>query len=78
MKTRTDGTREASLCLFFPSAHSQIGLDKRLQIAIQHAIHVTDLQFRAMVFDEAIGLQHVGANLGSKIDIKFGVLDLPL
>ncbi len=45
------------------AAHAQVGTDKGLQIAINHSVHVADFSFGAVVFDEPIGLQDVGADL---------------
>ena len=56
--------------LLFSAPRQQIGANERLQIAVEHAIHVADFHLGAVVFDHAIGLQHVRANLRSELDVE--------
>ena len=39
--------------------HPQIRSDKRLQIAINHAVHITYFSLRAVIFNQAVRLQNV-------------------
>src|SRR5207248_1462511 len=45
------------------------GLDEEVDVAVEHAIHVPNLFFRPMIFDELIRVQHVAADLAAKRDI---------
>src|SRR6266478_6686322 len=69
---------QLGVCLRFLLAppHPQISLHQRPQIAIQHAIHVADLQLRAVILNHAVRLQHIRPDLRTEIDIQFRILDL--
>jgi len=68
----TAGTPFASRSrLFFSPASQQIGADERLQVAIEHAVHVAHLGFGAVILDHAVGLQDVGANLRAEVVVEF-------
>src|SRR6516225_7660920 len=54
----------------------EIGADKRIEVAVEHAIHVADFEFGAMVLDEAVGLHHVGTDLAAEGDIHLGFVEL--
>ena len=51
--------------IIFPQ---EIGLDERIHIAIQHRIHITDLEIRPMILDQAVGLEDIGADLAAPGD----------
>ncbi len=51
------------------AAHLQIGADERLQVAVDHAIHVADFHLGAMIFDKAVGLQGVRTYLRAEVDV---------
>jgi hypothetical protein len=57
------------LGLPFSAAHLQIGADERLQVAVDHAIHVADFHLGAMIFDKAVGLQGVRTYLRAEADV---------
>src|SRR5258708_18477098 len=61
--------------LFFSTAHGQVRTNERLQIAIEHAVNVTYFQFCPVILDHPVGLQHVGTNLRSELNIELRVLD---
>src|SRR6476646_9109135 len=50
--------------------------DKRFQVAIQHAVHVSNLHFCAMVLDQSVGMQYVRAYLRAEIDVQLGIFQL--
>src|SRR5437764_1152685 len=62
---------------FLSSPHQQVSANKGLQISVHHAVHVTHLFLRTVIFDHAIGLQHIGTYLRSEIDVELGVFNLP-
>lgn len=45
------------------AAHAEVGADKGLQIAVNHPVHIADFSLGAVIFNEPIGLQDVGADL---------------
>jgi len=45
------------------ASHQQVSANKRRQIAVEHAVHVTELDLGAMVLDDAVGLKHVRPDL---------------
>src|ERR1051325_5996962 len=54
----------------------QIGVDQRVEIAIQHAVDVADGQLGAMVLDHPVGSQDVTANLAAEVDVELGIFEL--
>src|SRR5215469_11689052 len=64
-----------SKSLFFPAARQQIRSDEGLQVSIEDTIDIAHFGFRAVVFDHAIGLQHVRANLRSEFNVEFRVFN---
>lgn len=61
----------AQLSLLLSAARQQIGANKGLQIAVEHAIDIADFDFGAMILDQAVRLQDIGANLRSELDVEF-------
>src|SRR5207245_2157738 len=43
----------------------QIGVDEAVQVAVEDALRVPHLEVGAVVLDELVGLQHVGADLAA-------------
>src|SRR6266481_125913 len=66
----------ASLSFLLASTHPQICLHERPQIAIQHAIHVADLQFRTVILDHPVRLQNILPDLRTEINVQFRILNL--
>ena len=56
----------------------EIGLDKGIQPTVEHRINIAFLGVGAMILDQPIGLQHVGANLTAPGDILLVALDVLL
>src|SRR4030095_7272461 len=54
----------------------QVRTNKRVKITVQYAVHVTDLELRAVVLDQTIGLHHGRADRAAKGDIHFGLVQL--
>ncbi len=55
---RVDPRKLSPLLLVRPAApsHAQMSPDERLQIAVEHPVHIADLSLGAMVLDHSIGL----------------------
>src|SRR6266567_6263357 len=66
--------RPPSLLLSAP--RQQICPDERLQIAVDHAVNVADLQLGAVILDHAVRLQDVGTYLRSEFNVEFRVFNL--
>src|SRR5580704_6419011 len=62
--------------LLLTAPRQQIGANERLQVAVEHAIHVANFRLRSMILDHAIRLQHVGTNLRSEFDVELRVFNL--
>src|ERR1019366_235350 len=60
--------------LLFPS-QLQIRPDQLVQIPVEHAIDIANLDSRPQVFHHAIGLQHVRADLRPEVNVEFGIFD---
>src|ERR1700686_3970755 len=58
--------------LLLAAAHAQVRPDERLQVSVQHAVHIAYFQFRAVVLNQPVGLQHVRSNLRSKLHAELG------
>ena len=52
------------------------GFDQHVQVAVEHAVGVPDLDFRPLVFDQPIGMKNVGPDLAAKINIELGLFQL--
>ena len=50
----------------------QIGLDKAVQVAIQHALGITGFMIGTVIFDHLVGMQHIRTDLTAPF--SFGVL----
>src|ERR1700683_1277333 len=50
--------------------------NERIEIAVQHPLHLAHFEFRPMIFHELVGLQCVGANLASETDLQLGIIQL--
>ena len=44
----------------------QISLDKRVEVAVEDPVRITDFQLGAMVLDDAVRMQDVGTDLVSE------------
>src|SRR5690242_1647482 len=69
--------------LIFAVAHSlpglaeyQVRVDERVEIAAEHAIHVSDGELSAVVLDHPVGSQHITANLAAEVDVELGSFGL--
>src|SRR5438270_1596908 len=62
--------------LLLSAARQQIGANERLQITIEHAIHIADFGFRAVILDHPVGLENIGANLRSEFYVELGIFNL--
>src|SRR5579875_3158481 len=54
----------------------QVRVYQRVDVSVQHAIHVPDRQLRAVVFNHPVRRQHVTANLVAEIDLQLRVFQL--
>src|SRR6266850_6769967 len=61
--------RAAGRCTRTPAAAQEEGPDERIQVAVQNALRVAALEPGAMVLDEGVRLQDVGADLAAEIDV---------
>src|SRR5205823_1369394 len=52
-----------------PPGPEQVGLDERVEVAVQHGLDVADLEPRPMVLDQLIGLKRVRADLAAERDL---------
>src|SRR5262245_26576795 len=52
-----------------PAAAQEEGLDEDVAIAVQDLLHVSPLELRAMILDQGIGLQDVGADLAAEVNV---------
>src|SRR5580692_5630679 len=59
------------LRLFLAAPHLQVGADEGLQVAIDHAVDVANFHLGAVIFDQPIRLQSVGADLRAEVDVQF-------
>src|SRR5262245_39441634 len=53
----------------------KVGLDKRIQIAVQHPIHITDFNFGSVILDKSIRLEHIGPDLTAPRNVELTVLN---
>ncbi len=60
----------------FACTRQQKAVNEWIDIAIQDAINVAHLEFGAVIFDQAIGLQSVGPNLAAETDIELRFVEL--
>src|ERR1039457_617241 len=54
----------------------QVGVDQRVEIAFQDAVHVADGKPAAQILHQAVGGQDVVADLAAEVDFEFGILGL--
>src|SRR5437764_941485 len=52
-----------------PPGPEQVGLDERVEVAVQHGLDVADLEPRPVVLDQLIGLKRVRADLAAERDL---------
>ncbi len=50
-------------------AQQQVRAHERVEVAVEHALHVAGLVARAQVLDERVGVQDVGADLRAEVDV---------
>src|SRR5262245_22445522 len=62
---------ECTACLV-----QQIGLDKWIEVSVEHSVDVANLHLRPVVLDHLIGLQDVAADLAAEADFLFRAGDL--
>src|SRR5579864_1339942 len=65
----------AAYSYFLRPTHREVRTNEGLKIAIEYAIDVADFFLGAVILHHAVGLQHVGPDLRSEIDIELRVLD---
>src|SRR6185437_2129951 len=58
----------------FP-AQTQKSSNEHVEIPVQYAIHIAGFDAGAQVFDHAIGLQDIRANLGAEVNLELGVFN---
>src|SRR2546428_10996533 len=76
-RTRRASARSGRCYLGARLAHAhQVGLDKRIDRAVEHGVGVADLDTGAMVLHHAIRLQDVGADLAAPGDVLFFLAEL--
>src|SRR5262245_26684350 len=57
----------------------QVSLNKLIDVAIENGVGITNLDAGAVIFDHAVRMEHIGANLAAPRDIFLGlVIDLHL
>src|SRR5580658_5245136 len=56
--------------------HLQVAADERLEITIEYAVDVADLDARTEVLRHSIRLQNVAANLRAEVDLQLRVFEL--
>src|SRR5437899_1252177 len=66
----------AAYSYFLRPTHRQVRTNEGLQIAIEYAIHIADFFLGPVILHHAVGLQHVGPDLRSEIDVELRVLNL--
>ena len=54
----------------------EVGADERIDVAVEDAIYVAYFELRAVVFDHAVGLHDVGADLAAEGDVELGFVEL--
>src|SRR5260370_6363091 len=57
-------------------AEYQVGVNERVEPAIEDTVHITDGELSAMVLDHAVRGQHVTADLAAKVDFQLRSLGL--
>jgi hypothetical protein len=58
------------------AAPKKESLDERVQVPVEHAVGVPDLDFRPQVFDQPVGMKNVGADLAAKINVELAHFEL--
>src|SRR4051812_9009778 len=53
----------------------QIGLDKHVDVAVEHALDVANFHLGALVLRQAVRLKNIGSNLAAESDTKLSVFD---
>ena len=54
----------------------QKGVDERIDISVEHAVHVADRQFGAVILDQPVGGEYIAADLAAEIDFELGIFEL--
>jgi hypothetical protein len=54
----------------------QIGADEGVDVAIHDAVYVAGAELGAVVFDHAVGLHDVRADLAAERDVELGLVEL--
>jgi hypothetical protein len=54
----------------------QVRPDERIDVPVQHPIDVADLKLRPVVFDHAVRLHNVGADLAAERNLELGFVEL--
>ena len=65
----------ALTALLFPP-RQQIPPDQLVQIAVQHAIDIADLDPRAQVLHHAVRLQHIRTDLRAEVDVELRIFNV--
>ncbi len=53
----------------------QVRLDELVQVPVQHCVHVAHLEIGAVILDQAVGLEDIGADLASPGDVLLGAVE---
>src|SRR5690348_9715000 len=53
-------------------AEDQVCVDKRVEVAAEHAVYVPNGELGAVVLDHPIGSEYVTADLAAEVDIQLG------
>ena len=51
-------------------------MNQRIDIAIQHSIHITDCQLRAVIFNQPIRSKNIASNLAAEVDLELCIFEL--
>jgi hypothetical protein len=54
----------------------EVGTDEGIEVAVEDAVHVADIEFCAVILNEAVGLHHIGADLAAEGNVEFGFVEL--
>ncbi len=52
----------------------QVGADERVQITVHHPVHVAHFELRAVVFDQAVRLHHIGPDLAAEGNVQLALV----
>src|SRR5437870_12483679 len=61
----------------FSNPGKQISSHERIEVAVEHPVHVSHLKLGAMVLHQLVGLKRVGADLAAEADPRLSLVELP-